>query len=173
MIIKSIFFSLIDILIRLRPKDGTIINRLRRVEGTDRWVPARAISSDGFCTETWYTFGGRVYRTRTWPAKKTGFVIPWVRSDPVVQWFHEYAGPKKDFHGGPVEVPSKIQRFPYPYVEFTGKGFRLVIKIGYLITYCPNMKILNLFGHTPKIPLSSSTDSSFPLNGSEIVSLKP
>jgi hypothetical protein len=148
MIIKSILFSLIDILIRLRPKDGTVINRLVKVQGTDRWVPLRALGSCETGTETWYTFGGKVYRTRTWPVKKTGFAIPWVRSDPMVPWFHAYAGPKKDFHGGPIEVPSRIQRFPYPYVEFTGKGFRLTIKIGYLITYCPNTKILNLFGQT-------------------------
>jgi hypothetical protein len=146
MIIRTILFSLIDLLIRIRPKDGTVVHRLKNVEGTHKWVPAGQSYVPDIHTETWYTFGGKVYRTRIWPAKQTGFVIPWVRSEPEVPWFHEYAGPKRDFHGGPVVVPSKIRRFPYPYIEFTGKGFRFTIGIGYLFQYDPEQKIINLLG---------------------------
>jgi hypothetical protein len=145
MILRSIIFSLIDLMIRFRPKDGTIVNSLRRVDGTNKWVPERLLSSMGTDTEIWYTFGGKVYRTRTWPVLKTGFVIPWIKSDPELKWFHSYAGPKRDFHGGPLVLPTRIRRFPSPHIEFTGKGFRFSIGIGYLFEYgvCTLTNILN------------------------------
>ena len=173
MILRSIFFSLIDLMIRLRPANGSIIHTLKRVKGTDRWVPVSSVFHPGAETETWYTFEGKVYRTRTWPVKKTGFVIPLLKSDPDVPWFQAYAGPKRDFHGGPIVLPTKIRRFPYPYIECTGKGFRFSIGIGYIFQYDPHVKIINIFGQTPNISRNSSTESSFPLNGNETVSFKP
>lgn len=133
-------------MIRFRPKDGTVINSLRRVEGTNKWVPVRSLSSlSSPDVEIWYTFAGRVYRTRTWPVVKTGFVIPWIKSDPDVPWFYSYAGPKRDFHGSDPVLPTRIRRFPSPHIECTGKGFRLTIGIGYLFEYgkCKLTNLLN------------------------------
>lgn len=132
-------------MVRLRPKNGSIVNYIKRIEGTDRWVPARSISSSSSEAEIWYTFEGKVYRTRTWPVIKTGFVIPWTKSSPEYPWFHSYAGPKRDFHGGKPVLPSSIRRFPHPYIEFTRKGFRFGIGVGYLFRYdeCTVTNMLN------------------------------
>lgn len=152
---KSFLFKLLDLIIFFRPRDGTIIQRLSCVDRGpthERMIQAK----NGDFSETWYTFGGRVYRTRTWPVKRTGFVLPWTKCEPHVPWFHSYAGPKRDFHGSDtILVPSKIQRFPYLDIIFTQKGFSLCIKFGYLFKYHPNMKITNLIGQT--------TESSLPL----------
>ena len=148
MILRSIIFSLIDLMIRLRPKNESVVQNLMRVEGTNKWGPAASVV--GAEIETWYTFEGKVYRTRTWPAKKTGFVIPLLKSDPDVPWFQAYAGPKRDFHGGPLVLPTKIRRFPYPYIECTGKGFRFSIGIGYLFHY-ESCKVTNLLNQTFEI----------------------
>ena len=147
MILKSILFSLIDLVISLRPRDGTIVNILRE-KSPGRWVQVQeAQPREG--DEVWYTFSGRVYRTRKWPPEGSGFVIPWVRSSPPVPWFHAYAGPKRDFHGEFV-LPTRIRKFPYPCVEFTPKGFRLLVKTGYMFSY-DNVTLTNLLGHQKNV----------------------
>lgn len=152
---KSILFKFLDLILFFRPKDGTIIQRLSCVEEGpthQRLVPVGS-SSHIEATETWYTFSGRVYRTREWPVKRTGFVVPWTKSEPEVPWFDRYAGPKRDFHGSQkIYLPAKIRRFPYLTVEFTEKGFRLLIRCGYLVKYDPEMKIKNLLNQTITLP---------------------
>lgn len=148
---KSLFFKFLDLVLFFRQKDGTVIQRLICVEEGpthQRMIPS---SSHQAC-ETWYTFSGRVYRSREWPVKKTGFVVPWTHSEPHVPWFDAYSGPKRDFHGSEkIRLPSKIKRFPYITVEFTEKGFRLLIRCGYLFKYNHDMKIINLLNHKTNV----------------------
>lgn len=148
MVLKRILFRLIDILISLRPPDGKIVNILRE-KSPGRWVQLLPTDIPRMGDEVWYTFSGRVYRTRRWPLSKTGFVIPWVRSSPSVPWFHAYAGPKRDFHGEFV-LPTHVRMFPYPTVESTGQGFRLVIKAGYMFRYKP-VTLTNILGSQKQI----------------------
>lgn len=146
---KSLLFKLLDLVLFFRPKDGTIIQRLYCVEAGPTHQKLVQVAFGGEPIETWYTFSGKVYRTREWPVKRTGFVLPWIESDPKVPWFDSYAGPKRDFHGSQqILLPSEIRRFPYLTVEFTRTGFRLLVRFGYLFKYDPNMKIKNLLNHS-------------------------
>lgn len=149
MVLRRILFSLLDLLISLRPYDNTIVNILRE-KSPGRWVQVEGPPRPG--DEIWYTFSGRTYRTRKWPLKSSGFVIPWVRSAPAVPWFHAYAGPKRDFHGEFL-LPTKIRKFPYPAVEFTPRGFRLCIKTGYMFD-CETVTLTNLLGFQKQIQVA-------------------
>lgn len=151
---KSFLFKLLDLIIFFRPKDGTIIQRLSCVDRGPTHERMVQVNDGG--DETWYTFGGKIYRTRTWPVKKTGFVLPWTKCEPHVPWFHSYAGPKRDFHGSEeILLPLKIQKFPYLDIIFTQKGFSLKIMCGFLFKYSKPLKVTNLIGQT--------TETSLPL----------
>lgn len=154
--LKGLFFKLIDVIMFFRPKDYTIVQKLTCIErGPTHQKMVPCVKGTD---EIWYTFGGKVYRTRTWPLKKTGFVVPWTKSSPELPWFRAYAGPKRDFHGNvPEPLPCKILRFPYPTVEFTNKGFSLKIKCGYLFKYHTPVNIISLFGTQKSIQTLHTT----------------